>query len=256
MPLVATLQQPGWRDIRTAFRLYFETDFCSPVGVFRDGELIGVGSAIRFSGSAWLGHIITHADHRRQGVGSAIMAHLLDDLERRGIQTVTLFATEEGVPLYESFGFREAGRYNYYTISTPLPEPESDGMIIDAAPSDYDAILRLDLLVSGERRERLLRSHCSRARVVREGGSILGVWHPDIGEGLVQARDVDAGGVLLRARVAGAARCVVPAVNKAAQDYLERLGFAYSRSAPRMQRGPSTDWRPELHYSRISGNLG
>ncbi len=48
---------------------------------------------------------------RRRGLARALMEHVLADVERRGARTATLQSTRMGQRLYESLGFRPAGRY-------------------------------------------------------------------------------------------------------------------------------------------------
>jgi GNAT superfamily N-acetyltransferase len=58
------------------------------------------------------GHIAsmsTDPDHRRQGHARVVFEALMGWFTDQGISRVDLRATEDGRPLYESFGFRELG---------------------------------------------------------------------------------------------------------------------------------------------------
>ena len=49
--------------------------------------------------------VFTVPEYRKQGMSRAIMTAILDYLRAKGIAAVTLRATEQGRPIYESLGF-------------------------------------------------------------------------------------------------------------------------------------------------------
>jgi GNAT superfamily N-acetyltransferase len=53
-------------------------------------------------------NIYTEPEYRRRGLARRIMQPILEWCEAEGIDRVTLSASEEGKPLYESLGFRQA----------------------------------------------------------------------------------------------------------------------------------------------------
>ncbi len=48
----------------------------------------------------------TPPDHQRKGLGRALLSQVIDDYRRRSMRRFHLGATEAGLPLYESLGFR------------------------------------------------------------------------------------------------------------------------------------------------------
>ena len=44
-------------------------------------------------------------EHRRRGIGEALLQRLLSDRDEIGIRRLVLHATEQGRTLYERFGF-------------------------------------------------------------------------------------------------------------------------------------------------------
>jgi GNAT superfamily N-acetyltransferase len=79
-----------------------------------DGELIGTGGLIAFSADT--GRIVRMSvsrDHRRRGVGRAVVARLLDLARERGYSRVVVRTEPDwtaAIGLYTSFGFAEYDR--------------------------------------------------------------------------------------------------------------------------------------------------
>jgi GNAT superfamily N-acetyltransferase len=88
--------------------------------------LVEVDGVVVSAGAGWLeeflpspyaldhrrGHVAsmaTHPDHRRHGYARLVFAALMDWFTAQGIPRVGLRATDDGLPLYESFGFRPLG---------------------------------------------------------------------------------------------------------------------------------------------------
>ena len=91
------------------------------------GEIVGYAGLAAAGGQADVQTIGVRADHRRSGVGAALLTELLDEAARRNSEAVFLEvrADNDGARrLYERFGFAEVGlRRRYYQ------------------PSDVDAIV-------------------------------------------------------------------------------------------------------------------
>ena len=67
---------------------------------------------------ATLFNIAVDPDYQRQGLGRALLEHLIDELEKRGVATLWLevrASNAAAIALYESLGFNGATiRRNYY----------------------------------------------------------------------------------------------------------------------------------------------
>ena len=103
---VALSEAEGWNQTAADWRRLIQLD---PDGCFamrEGGQLIGTVTTTTYASTlAWIGMMIVHREHRRRGLGAALMRLALDYLERRGVATVKLDATPAGKPLYESLGF-------------------------------------------------------------------------------------------------------------------------------------------------------
>ena len=57
---------------------------------------------------AYLSSMFTKRSHRRKGLGRRLLQAALEYAKESGIKEVSLHATEDGEPLYRSFGFQES----------------------------------------------------------------------------------------------------------------------------------------------------
>lgn len=55
---------------------------------------------------AYIMNMYTHPDYRRRGIARRMLGILVEETLARGIDFITLEATQMGRPLYEAFGFR------------------------------------------------------------------------------------------------------------------------------------------------------
>jgi ribosomal protein S18 acetylase RimI-like enzyme len=150
--------------------------------------------------------VLVHPDHRRQGIGRALLEHALGHLEASAAGVIELDASAEGRPLYASLGFesewplsRWEGRAAGAAAEVPgaaaaaaaaaeVPGAATVATVPGATPSparglhpparaDWDDISLLDEEVLGTRRRRLLEavSRASYATLVLESaGDLLG----------------------------------------------------------------------------------
>lgn len=56
---------------------------------------------------AYIMNMYTKPEWRRKGIGSALLEELIEEIKKKGIQSVVLHTTPYGRPLYEKYGFRE-----------------------------------------------------------------------------------------------------------------------------------------------------
>lgn len=257
IPKLAQLQPEDWASITPSFELYLGQDFAHPHKIERNGAMVAIGNLTRFTTSGWLSQIITHREHRGYGHGSTMVSHLLDHASEHGVQTVSLIATPQGRPLYKKFNFREELEYVFFqTPAKPNPAAWDRKALRQARPADFPAILNLDLTASGEERSRILEPHLASSWVFGEPGSVQGFWMPGLREGLVVARNQEAGCTLLAAKAQTGSRMVLPAVNTEALSCVKGLGYQEISRSWRMVRGPELKWNPSMLWSRIAGKLG
>lgn len=92
------------------------------------GQVVGFCSFWRVLDELHINNLAVLPEHRRAGVASALLTHVLEEGSRMGIRRATLEVRRSNDParfLYERFGFSIAGvRHGYYT------NPLEDALIL------------------------------------------------------------------------------------------------------------------------------
>jgi hypothetical protein len=128
----------------------------------------------------------------RRGLGQALLSHLLAEA---GDAAVSLYATENGRPLYEKLGFRTVGRSATFTglfrqntrqpatglakgpATEPATESATQAVTRPAGAADLPAIIEVDKAAFGADRGHILRelpAFAERLQVLEEDGRITG----------------------------------------------------------------------------------
>ncbi len=254
---IKLLQPKGWSDIRDSFQFYLDKDYCYPYKLIINDQLIGLGASIILDNTAWLAHIIVDKSFRNQGIGYKITKYLIDDLEKKSIQTILLIATAMGEPVYKKLGFNVISNYVSLKKENPWEKTTVSDNIIPYQHDFYKEVLNLDKEISGENRLCLLEGHIKNSMLYKENGKIKGVYIPDLGEGLVIAEDPKAGTELLKLKHVGIDKAILPEENKAGINFLRENGFSKPEiKGKKMILGKRIYWKPECYFSRIGGNFG
>jgi GNAT superfamily N-acetyltransferase len=254
---IGHLQPEGWSDILPDLSFYVSSDFCNPMKMTVENCMAGIGASIQFMGTAWLAHIIVDPVFRNRGIGYKIVDRLLQDLEKSGIRTCLLTATELGKPVYARAGFRDVAEYIFLNREKPWQEVHVSSDIIDFREEFRTQLYEMDRKATGEDREKLLSPFLNTARLYVRNHKMMGYLIPRLREGLIVAENEEAGFALMNIKFATADKAALPADNKAGVDFLLKRGFVDTgKKGTRMIRGEDISWKPEMIYSRIGGNVG
>lgn len=94
----------------------------------QDCEVLGYVGLMYVLDEGYISNVAVSPEHRRQGIGEALIAALTRRAERLGLAFLTLEARASNVPaicLYEKMNFRQVGRRkNYYQ------RPEEDAILM------------------------------------------------------------------------------------------------------------------------------
>jgi GNAT superfamily N-acetyltransferase len=254
---ISCLQPEGWPDITDAFRFYCNHDFCNPIKMTIDSEIVGIGNSILFDKTAWLAHIIVYSGYRNRGIGYTIVDYLIEDIKTRGIETSLLIATELGEPVYVKAGFRKVSDYLYFKREFPHIGKQFSDNIQPFKDDFYNDIIQLDTYISGENRESLLKSYLNKSFVFISNKVVNGFYIPSLGEGSIFAATIDAGRELMRFKYSTVDKATIPSENQVGIEFIKEFGFIETNTiGKRMIFGKDIEWKPEMIYSRIGGNFG
>jgi GNAT superfamily N-acetyltransferase len=162
----------GWNQTIADWQRFLR---CEPEGCFIaqcHGVPAGTATCTCYESQlGWIGMLLVHPDHRRQGVGSTLLHHCMAYLQSRGITCLKLDATPLGRPLYEQLGFvPEFSLTRWETQGLPAISPTSSDEIAPCTEADWEQVLALDQRAFGLPRGQILPAvgrHCCHSVVHR-----------------------------------------------------------------------------------------
>lgn len=249
-------------------RLYLRLQ---PDGVFlasRNGIPAGMVATIVYSNLAYVGLMGIHQDFQGQGLGLALIEHVLTWMHERKIPLIKLDASPTGQPLYEKLGFVPLDEvYVCQRQVAPLYGRRPKG-IHPMMPHHLDLITVTDAQAFGADRGRLLRAlfdtYPERAFIQLNGeqghvGGYLFAQAKRVGPWILHEGG-DAEALLLAALSLPFERTVsvvTPARNTRAVALLQRHEFQIIRVNRHMAYGPGvTTGQREMVYGQTSLSLG
>jgi GNAT superfamily N-acetyltransferase len=101
----------GWR-VPVQERALYRHELADDAFALREeaGRPLGFVTVCRHQRSAWIGNLIVDPARRGERFGRRLFEHAVGTLSARGVAPLWLTASVDGRPLYETCGFREAGR--------------------------------------------------------------------------------------------------------------------------------------------------
>jgi GNAT superfamily N-acetyltransferase len=259
LPLLRDFAPPEWNtDISQRFSLYFGQPYFYPIVAELAGKIVGCANGLLNGTTSWLGNIIVLPEYRGQGIGSALASHLVEYLHHQGCISQVLVATKLGEPVYARLGFKVSSSYTFLRSEKTIPSTLTP-QIHRAQAENFEAMRKLDLEITGERRTAFLERFLARGWVSQAGNHepISGFFLPSLENGPILARDAVTGLELLQFKLgSGCTSVVVPSSNHPTLDLLLGSGFQIENTAPRMTLGVELDWKPEGVFSRGGGFCG
>ena len=208
---------------------------------------VGMVGTTNYAAFAYVGMMAVHPQAQRQGVGLALMQHLLAWLDQQRVPFILLDASAAGQPLYEKLGFIAYGPVVVFQRRSGLSCHDRLPHVQAVSIRDLDELVKYDTDAFGANRGRVLRALLTtfpeRALMLRgEEGRMTGYVFAQenrIGPWVMQhSQDAET---LLRAALSlpysGTVSVVVPEVNREAVELLKRYGFETVRVNRHMGRG-------------------
>ena len=142
----------GWNQTPEDWRRLLELE---PQGCFLaelDNELAGTVTTTAYGQAvAWIGMMLVHPKHRRQGIATLMMRQAIEYLRRRAVRLIGLDATPAGYPLYEKLGFvpewtltRSLNPNPNLNQTQPPPPAAASSETRELADADWDAVEQID----------------------------------------------------------------------------------------------------------------
>jgi len=209
-------------------------------------RLVGGACCASFGATGWIGALGVLPRARRRGIGELLTRACIEWLHGRGAETVLLYATELGKPVYDRVGFVAEARARAWRGTPPGRPPAG---VRRLRPPDRDAIRALDRACTGEDRSAVLEMLPALLGLGYErDGRLAGfALNTPWGAGpAVIAEDAVAGEALLRGLVLEPQplTITVPDDNEAGSRLLADWAFHPVNSALRMRHGPALGHDP------------
>jgi GNAT superfamily N-acetyltransferase len=235
----------------------------------RDARLAGVGSGISYAPLGFVGNMVVADEHRRRGVGTAILGDVAGWLARAGCTRLELNATDEGQHLYARHGFASRGRSAAARVPRSAPlESDSTVSIAPATTAHLDRLAAYDRpRFGGDRRQVLaliLSDPSCRTAIAERDRTLVGYAVVRLDEVRLGPMVADAPGVaasLLRWAFeaipsSDEMRLNLPPGNGIAAAWLRGLGVSAEPWDGRMARGADVPRRDDTIYQMTVGPLG
>ena len=272
VPVIASLRDSvGWAIHEWALRAVLRPPDARCLVVTDDlDRIVGVGSGISYGELGFVGNMVVVEDHRRRGVGAAVLEAIVDFLSReRGCTRLELNATDEGRPLYELHGFESIGMSTFARIGRDVSLAQDPSVAVRrAGGDDLDGIATYDQpRFGGDRRsllELMLADAACQFVVAEREGAVAGyaglqLDGPRIGPMVADGPSVAE--AMLREAFevmpeVDELRLNLPPENREGVDWLRGLGVEVEPWDGRMARGPQVPRRAETVYAMTVGPLG
>jgi len=145
----------GWNQLEADWRRQLDLEPDGGLVAEIDGQGVGTACACVFGDIAWISMVLVDKAVRGQGIGSALMQHVVQHLDERGVATIRLDATPLGRPVYEKLGF--LGDFGLTRYEGMMKTTETVAGVLPMFAGDLPAVCELDETVTKTGREKLLR---------------------------------------------------------------------------------------------------
>jgi len=237
-----------------------------PQGCFAieaDGRLASTTTLVCYQKRlAWVGMVLTRAEYRGRGFASRLFTAALRHADSLGIETIKLDATEQGRPLYETFGFQAEQAVERWSRPEIAQSQTSESQRPTSVRPLSRHLRELDSQAFGADRS-LVRKNLAQRSTVYSGQNAFLFSRPGRTTdylGPCVASDPDAARTIITSAIKDAAHngwsWDLMATNKDAVTLATELGFVRQRCLTRMVRGKPLRGREEMVYAIAGFELG
>ena len=123
--------------------------------LFEDEERVGIATCISYGKTGWFGNLAVKEEHRKKGAGTFLVKHAISYLQKRGVETVGLYAYQHLIGFYENVGFKPYDEFVVLSGKTvPIPAEEA---FREANEDDLPALIEFASRCLGDDRQKLLK---------------------------------------------------------------------------------------------------
>ncbi|HTY75806.1 MAG TPA: GNAT family N-acetyltransferase [Candidatus Nanoarchaeia archaeon] len=156
------------------FNASLEQDGCL---LLIDGkERLGIATCISYGKIGWFGNLIVREDYRKRGGGSILVKHAINYLQKKGVETIGLYAYPNLQGFYEKMGFKF--NMDFTILAAEHLEPATPETIPKIGRRQFQGIVEFDSQYFGAKREGLLKSiilqRGNASYYVSEGKEVMG----------------------------------------------------------------------------------
>jgi len=239
------------------------------------GEVIATTTVLAYGTDlAWVVMVLTRPEYRRQRLATRLMEDAIANAERDGVCTLKLDATDEGRPLYESFGFIVEGAVERW-VRDRSAFPSNDQTLNADSFSNQECqwgrtiptyLSALDEVAFGVSREKVLKELSALGGNTSAGGYVLsrsGRMARSIGPCIATSEDEARRLIATHLDTRNSATRdpedwywdLLPA-NAAAVKCAEDFGFTPRRALWRMRRGKPINNNDAMVFATAGFELG
>ncbi len=237
----------GEPEPRAELLWHLHTPYARVLKAVMDGRFVGYACAIAFEDSGWVREIYIKPSFYGIGIGGILVQRLLSWMEEQGAMRQLLIAPEATETFWTSLGFQPDGGLLHYEDGTFLEASKDEVLAME--PEHMLAVLHLDHLATGERREQMLREHMYLGSVYVEKGRVRGFSLPLLGHGLIVADAPEVGLELQRWLLPLQPYLRLPVGHLTAHAHLVARKYTAKPAGLRMVRGERPVYRPQMIYA-------
>jgi len=253
----------GWNQTSEDWQMLMALELHNCLAIEADSQLVSTTTLLCYSQRlAWIGMVLTSANYRGRGFARRLLAAALDRAHSLGIETVKLDATEQGRPLYETFGFQAEHAVERWSRATSAQshhlEPKRSSHFSSLSPH----LGALDLQAFGADRSNILQALAQRSTLELASNDFLFArpgrttqyLGPCIADDPAAAREIII--CVVNASVHTSWSWDLLPANKEAVALASELGFTRQRCLTRMARGKPLRGRDEMVFAIAGFEFG
>jgi len=175
---LAMINREGWGYTRVELERMLLMD---PEGSFicEDKQLLGVITSVTYGYTGVIGHLVVSEQARGKKIGQALIKEAVGYCEGAGTESILLYATADGLPVYRKFGFTD--RRQALCTRAVLSEGDHgspDNRCALMTPEDLGDVRAMDERLFGDDRHKLLKllfaQHPQHSWKLEREGKLLG----------------------------------------------------------------------------------